>query len=67
MRESYCTELALHGRDCLSDTSKVVFDTVGMRISQLKAIWEHILTPCVDVNAVTPLYNVTANVGSPGF
>ena len=30
--------MALHGREFLSDTSSTSFDTVNMRISQLKAI-----------------------------
>ena len=37
------------------------------RYLQLKSIWGHILTLCVDVNIVTPMHYMKATVGSPEF
>ena len=46
--------LALHGREFVADTRSIAFDTVSMRVSQLKAIWDHILLPCFELPVVTP-------------
>ena len=46
--------LALHGNGFLADKRSIGFDMVSMRVSQLKAIWDHILLPCIDLPVVTP-------------
>jgi hypothetical protein len=43
-----------HGREFLADTRSIAFYTVSMRVSQLKAIWEHILLPCFELPVVIP-------------
>ena len=59
--------MALHGREFLSDTSSTSFDTVNMRISQLKAIWEHVLTPCTEAAVITPLPCMNKGLKSPDY
>ena len=59
--------MALHGREFLSGTSRTSFDTVNMRISQLKAIWEHVLTPCTEAAVITPLPYINKGLKSPDY
>ena len=55
----------LHGREFLADTRSIAFDTVSMRVSQLKAIWEHILLPCFELPVVTPQPALKRQQNSP--
>ena len=57
--------LALHGCEFLADTRNIAFDTVSMRVSQLKAIWEHILLPCFELPVVTPQPALKRQQNSP--
>jgi len=59
--------LVLHGRDFLADTRRIGFDTVSMRVSQLKAIWDHIMVPCVELPVVTPQGPLKRQFTSPDF